>query len=77
MTEETKVGRKQSINKEKVPNRLVKFNKRVYNKNKKIEKDNQVMYLKSNLSKNNNNMLNMLLRINNQKRLIIVKCHRE
>ena len=77
MTEEIKVGRKQSINREKVQNQQVKFNKRVYNKNKKIERDNQVMFPKSNLYRNNNNMLNMLLRINNQKRLIIAKCHRE
>lgn len=76
MTEETRVGRKQSINRERVPNQLVKYNKRVYNKNKKIERDNQVMSLKSNLYKNNN-MLNMLQRINNRnKKLIIAKCHR-
>ena len=77
MIEETKDGKKQSINKERVQNQQVKFNKKVFNKNKKIERDNQVMYLKSNLYKSNN-MLNMLLRINNKsKMLIIVKFHRE
>ena len=58
MTEEIKVGKKQSINKERVQNQLVKFNKRISNKNKKIERDNLAMFLKINLLKNNN-MLNM------------------
>ena len=77
MIEEIKVGKKQSINKARVQNQQVKFNKKIFNKNKKIERDNQAMFLKINLLRNNN-MLNMLLRINNKsRRLIIVKFHRE
>ena len=75
MIEELRVGRKPSINKERVQNPQVRFNKRPINRNKRIEKDSLVTFPRNSLYRNSN-MSNMLLN-NKSLKLIIVRFHRE